>query len=444
MKRALVLVAVLSSCSDSNTAAGPDLAIGPVGGGGDGSDMASAPDLAVPAPPSKYPIDHIIVVVKENHTFDNYFGSFPGAEGTNMAKTSTGTVAVAQPPTTLSRDLCHEHSCALADWNGGAMDHWDIGDTRNASDKLAFAQYLESDIPNYWKYARTFGLADHFFSSMLGPSFPGHMFVLAAQTGWATGNPSGSSLSWGCDQSSSTTQEILTNGTCSTQNVFPCYDFATIFDILPAGVTWKFYGSTLPPGVGEVWSMLDAITHIRNQPTWMSNVVDASQFDSDVDNGTLPNVVFLVNQFLESEHPPLNICTGENWTVGHLNHVMAKPELWAHTAIFMTYDDFGGWYDHVAPPKQYGCDSTHPYGLGFRLPLIIVSPYAKNAVYKNVAHQASIPKFIESLWGLAPLADKDPAAQDGDGTDDLLGAFDFQQAPIAPLTLTQRSCTGAR
>ena len=88
--------------------------------------------------------------------------------------------------------------------------------------------------------------------------------------------------------------------------------------------------------------------------------------------------------------------------------------------------------------------SSKSNSLGFRLPMIIVSPYAKNAVYKNVAHQASIPKFIEALWGMPPLATYDPAALDGNDTDDLLGAFDFQQAPIDPLPLTQRSCSGQR
>ena len=210
-------------------------------------------------------------------------------------------------------------------------------------------------------------------------------------------------------------------------------------------MTWKFYGSTLPPAIGEVWSMLDAISHIRNTPAWSAQVVDASQFDSDVDNGTLANVVFLVDQDLASEHPPLNICTGENWTVGHLNHVMAKPELWARTAILMTYDDFGGWYDHVPPPVQYGCDDVTPYGLGFRLPLIIVSPYAKpGLVYTRVAQHASIPKFIEKVFGLPPLSAQDPAAQDGPDTDDLTMAFDWTQKPLPPLMLPQRDCTGQR
>ncbi len=466
MKRAawIFVVVGLSACSShSSGLKGGGGGAGGTGGGsggncgvdgcvGDGGGGTLGPTN--PPPGGKFPIDHVIVVVKENHSFDNYFGTFPGAEGTQTAQTSTGPVAVGQPPLQLTRDLCHTHECALADWNHGAMDHWDLGDPKNASDQLAFAQYVEQDIPNYWQYARHFGLADHFFSSMLGPSFPGHMFVLAAQTGWAINNPESSAITpnlfWGCDDPKgsgnppTTTQPVLDHGTCNVVHPFPCYEFPTVVDGLPPAVTWKFYGSTLPPVVGEVWSMFDAIGHIRMTDAWKNNVVDASQFDSDADNGTLPSIVFLVNQDTNSEHPPFNICSGENWTVGHLNHVMQNGKLWSSTAILLTWDDFGGWYDHVAPPKQYGCDDTTPYGLGFRLPLIVVSPYAKAGIYSRVAQHASIPKFIERVFGLPPLSAQDPAAQDGPDTDDLTAAFDWTQAPLSPLPLQTRSCIGQR
>src|SRR5207253_7327765 len=128
----------------------------------------------------------------------------------------------------------------------------------------------------------------------------------------------------------------------------------------------------------------------------------------------LPAVSWLVDQDLDDEHPNVgSVCSGENWTVGHLNHLMNSP-LWASTAILFTMDDFGGWYDHVAPPRQYGCDAQSPYGLGFRLPLIVISPYAKaGTVFKEVSEQASIPRFIEKVFGSTKtLHDLDPAAQD--------------------------------
>ena len=117
-----------------------------------------------------------------------------------------------------------------------------------------------------------------------------------------------------------------------------------------------------------------------------------------------------------------------------------NSDYWNDTAILFTMSGFGGWYDHVAPPRQYGCNQTQPYGLGFRLPLIIISPYAKPGyVFKEVAEQASIPRFIERVFGAPPLSNLDPAAQDGQAND-LFGAFDFAQAPLSPLRLELRTC----
>jgi phospholipase C len=396
-------------------------------GGADGGLMVSSP------------IKHVVVIVKENHTFDNYFGTFPGAEGTTTCKLKSGTIPCPKAPD-LPRDMCHTHDCALADWDLGKMDGFEQDPAANQNgDYLAWSQYDGTTIPNYWAYAEHFALADHFFANVLGPSFPGHMFFLAAQAGWAYGNPGTSVLHpyWGCDQSSGTTCPILANGTCTVESVFPCFSIPSIPDVLPKGIGWKFYGSNfylLP----EVWSMFNGINAIRNGPGW-ANVVTTDQFTTDIQNHTLPAVTWLVNQDLSDEHPGIGgVCAGENWTVGYVNQIMAS-NYWSDTVIFFSMDDFGGWYDHVPPPRQYGCDAQHPYGLGFRLPLIIMSPYVKQGVYKNVAEQASIPRFIERIFGAPALSTIDPAAQDGQAND-LLDAFDFTQTPIPPLMLQTRSC----
>ena len=388
-----------------------------------------------------FPIDHVVVIVKENHTFDNYFGSFPGAEGTTMCQLKGSTIPCPHAPDKTPRDLCHEHSCALTDWNGGQMNGWeDVSGSNSNNDYLAWAQYQESDIPNYWTYAKTFTLADHFFADVLGPSFPGHTFVLAAQAGWADGNPPTNVTHpyWGCDEAMTDTVPVLQGGGCTETNVFPCFKIPSLPDVLPTGITWKFYGTNfyvLP----EIWSMFDAINTIRNGQGW-SNVVNASEFTTDVQNGTLPNVTWLVDQDFADEHPDVGgVCAGENWTVGYVNQIMQSP-YWSHTAILFTMDDFGGWYDHVAPPRQYGCDATSPYGLGFRLPLIVISPYAKPGyIMKDVAEQASIPRFIEKIFGAPALSTLDPAAQDGQAND-LMSAFDFTQTPLPPLMLQTRTC----
>jgi phospholipase C len=388
------------------------------------------------------PIKHVVVVVKENHTFDNYFGSFPGAEGTTQCLTASGTIACPHAPLRTPRDLCHEHSCALSEWAGGAMNGWDqVSGTSSNGDHLAWAQYQESDIPNYWAYAKTYTLADHFFANVLGPSFPGHMEVLAAQAGWAIGNPNTDFFHpfWGCDQTFWSSVAILDHGSATQKSVFPCFNIPSIPDLLPATVNWKFYGTNFYV-FPEIWSMFNAISGIRNGPGW-SHVVHESQFAQDIANHRLPAVTWLVDQDLNDEHPNVgSVCDGENWTVDHLNKIM-QSEYWKDTAILFTMDDFGGWYDHVAPPRQYGGDAAHPYGLGFRLPLIVISPYARpHHVFKEVAEQASIPRFIERVFGVTnTLSDLDPAAQDGHAND-LLDAFDFSQAPLPPTVLPLRSC----
>jgi phospholipase C len=398
-------------------------------GGGSGGGGASRP------------IEHVVVIVKENHTFDNYFGSFPGAEGTQSCQLQDGVIPCPRAPDATPRDLCHEHDCALTDWNGGQMNGWeDVAGSDEGGDHLAWAQYREEDIPNYWAYARTFTLGDHFFANELGPSFPGHLFVLAAQAGWALDNPpvDWSSPYWGCDEYSWDTVPVLSEGTCTVEEVFPCFDIPSIPTVLPEGVSWKFYGSNfyvLP----EIWSMFNAIDSIRNGPDW-AKVVHFDEFETDLQNHTLPNVVWLVNQDLDDEHPNIgSVCDGENWTVERINALM-QSDYWPSTAILFTMDDFGGWYDHVPPPRQYGCDAAHPYGLGFRLPLIVISPYAKPAhVFSEIAEQASIPRFIEKVFGAPPLSDLDPAAQDGQAND-LMNAFDFEQAPLPPLVRPLREC----
>ena len=437
---------------DGSSASGPDLTTGgtsdggaPPGkdaGGPSGkdaatTDAASGPDLS--APPLM-PLKHIVIIVKENHTFDNYFGTFPGAEGTTKCTTSKGQIDCPHAPDFTTHDLCHEHQCALDDWNGGAMDGWDKNDF-NTTDQLAYAQYHEDDIPNYWQYARHFTLADHFFANVLGPSFPGHTFVLAAQSGWAFGNPPATITHpyWGCDEKSTDRVEIQDQLTCTTQSVFPCFKIPSLPDVLPTGVDWKFYGShfyLLP----EVWSMFNAIDSIRNGPDW-SKVVTTDEFAKDIASGNLPAVSWLVNQDFNDEHPFVgSVCRGENWTVEHINLIM-NSDYWKDTAILFTMDDFGGWYDHVPPPRQDGCDKAHPYGLGFRLPLIVISPYAKPGfVFKEVAEQASIPRFVEKVFGATQtLHSLDPAAFD-EGANDLMNAFDFAQTPLPPLPLNKRSC----
>ena len=179
---------------------------------------------------------------------------------------------------------------------------------------------------------------------------------------------------------------------------------------------------------GYRWSALDAIDHIRNTSLWTDHVVPTAQFVDDATNGRLPAVSWLVVNADRSEHPPASVCVGENWTVQQLNAVMQGPD-WNSTAIFLTWDDFGGFYDHVPPPK------VDNFVFGPRVPLLIISPYARQGFISHTFYEfSSVLKFIEERFGLKPLTKRDSEAND------MLDSFDFDQRPLPPLILKQRQC----
>jgi phospholipase C len=398
------------------------------------------PDASVPIP-----IEHLVIVVLENHTFDNLFANFPGAESLSQFDLPDGgSFAAPHCPDSLPRDLCHAHDCALTAWNDGGMDGWEnVNGTSNNNDHLAWCQYQRADVPGFWELAEHYAVADNFHSSMLGPSFPGHTFVVAAQAGWATGNPNAflPLILWGCDDPADTRVETLMNGTCSTQSVFPCFHIPSAVDVLPDGGTWKYYGTGANiGGTAFVWGSMDGIDSVRHGPGW-SNVQTYDNFAKDIDAGRLPTVSWLVDEDLASGHPPLSMCESSKWTAHYVNLLINSP-LFKKSAIIVTWDDYGGFYDHVRPPTQYGCDAQHPYGLGFRLPAIIISPYAKPGVFHGVTEQASVVRLIEELFGAPGAVGKlhtlDPAARD-DVAGSLLPAFDFTQSPL-PAVPARESC----
>ncbi len=410
-----------------------------------GPDAGAADAGPISVPPGK--IEHLVFIVNENHTFDNLFSGFPGADSIQTIPGPDGGFPAPQCPDALPRDLCHEHSCALTDWDDGGMDGWAnvAGSSDDAGDRLAWCQYTQSEIPGYWALASNYALADHFHASMLGPSFPGHMFTLAAQAGWSVGNPYDTTFGltqiiWGCDDLPGVVVDTLQDGGCNVVSPAPCFDIPSAPNVLPQGSTWKFYGTGLSlPVVGSVvWSMFDAIQPIRQGSSW-GNVVPYSQFDTDVAAGNLPTVSWLVDQDFDSGHPPFSMCANDTWVTTRVNEILQSP-LYATTAIVVTWDDFGGFYDHVPPPVQYGCDPTQPYGLGFRLPAILISPWVKRGVFHGLAEQASLVRLVEEVFApasIGALGAQDPAARDG-LAGSLLGAFDFNQSPLpaAPVKTT--------
>jgi phospholipase C len=377
-------------------------------------------------------IQHIVFMIKENRTFDNYFGTFPGADGATSCTISTGqTIPLGHTPDQV-RDMGHNWDDAVLAMDGGKMDKFDLVQWGNINgDHMSCSQYVQTDLPNYWTYAQTFTLADHFFSSLQGPSFPNHLYTVAAQSNGVISdnyNPTTADPNYGCDARTGTTVQILNpNGTFSF--VKPCFTITTLADLLQnAGVSWLYYA----PGEGQsgyLWNTLDAISQIRNGPLWTTNDVPYTQFTTDAQNGTLPAFSWLVQPGNVSEHPPSSLCAGENWSVEQLNAIMQGPD-WNSTVVFLTWDDFGGFFDHVGPP------SVDAFGLGPRVPFIVISPYAlANHISSTQYEFSSVLKFVEERFNLPNLGQRDANPNLSDLTD----AFDFTQAPLPPLVLTPRN-----
>lgn len=373
-------------------------------------------------------IEHVVFLIKENRSFDTYFGTFPGADGATTGVTSHGkVVALGRTPDRTPYDLGHSWQDALYAIDGGRMDKFDVmrhGDVNGYM--LPYTQVTASEIPNYFAYAHHFVLADRMFSSLAGPSFPNHLYSVAAQSGGVIDNPEPQDPGWGCDSDAKQNVLIMrANG--SIANVPPCFDFQTLADRMQAGgVSWRYYAP--PRGeYGYQWSTLDAIKHIRMGPLWTQKVVSDTQFASDALKGDLPAVSWLVTGEA-GEHPPNSICVGENWTVRQVNAVMQGPQ-WSSTVVFLTWDDFGGFYDHVPPPK------VDKFGLGPRVPLIIISPYARaGRISHSVYEFSSFLAFVEHRFHLQPLTERDREAND------MTDSFDFDQAPLPPLLLQEHSC----
>ncbi|MGH9449623.1 MAG: phospholipase C [Terriglobia bacterium] len=380
--------------------------------GGGSSTATSTPARDITA------IQHIVFIIKENHTFDSYFGTFPGADGATSGVTSTGTVVPLKPmPDVYQAPLCNGWGCAIEAIDGGKMDKFDL----ISGGLSAYTQVSEADIPNYWAYARQFVLADEYFTSEHGPSVPNYLYAIAAQSGGVIddGDPGSGTL---CDGTPYGNLAVMDNAGNITYQA-PCFDFQTLADSLEnAGLTWKYYGDGIPGGV------FDLIRHIRLSPTWPDHVATSAQFITDAQNGQLPAMSWLFPPAGSTEHPPESACAGENWTVEQLNVVMQGPA-WNSTAVFITWDDFGGFYDHVPPPQ------LDLFGLGPRVPLLIISPFAKSGYISHTVYEhSSVLKFVETRYQLPALTARDRMASD------MLDSFNFNQQPQPPLILQPRKC----
>jgi phospholipase C len=394
--------------------------------------ILTAVRVSAAASPDVSQIKHVVFILKENHTFDNYFGAFPGTDGVTSGLIHTGkSVPLRRSPNFFTEDIGHTFGDALLAMDNGKMDKFDLISGAVQHGHLAnYTQFRESQIPNYWALATRFAIADEFFTSVHGPSFPNHLFTIAAQSGEAINNPTGGGGTWGCDSSILTTSVdgIDANGNRFTE--FPCFDFPTVADSLnTAGLTWRYYGATLEQP-GYEWTEFDAIRRIRYGPQWKTNVRGYATFFKDIAQGDLANTTWITTDPEISEHPEESgSCAGENSTVKIVNALMNSPE-WSSTVIFVSWDDFGGFYDHVAPPQ------LDQLGLGPRVPLLIISPFVKSGYIEHQQLEfSSVVKFIEEVFGLPFLTARDT------NSNDMFDAFDFTDAPLPPMPLKTRRCS---
>jgi phospholipase C len=371
------------------------------------------------SPVAGSPIQHIVIIMQENRSFDNMFNGFPGADSVNTGM-SNGT-PVKLTPVSLgdSRDLDHSHKQWWSDWNNGAMDGFAQGGSL-----LPYSYVPEKDVEAYWTLARQYVLGDRMFQSNTGPSFVAHQYMIAGQSANVAENPTGST--WGCDASAGTTAALLGPNGTELPGVFPCFDYQTIADLLDEkGVTWRYYA----PASGDsfyILSAYQAVRHIRFGQDWQDNVISPqNRVLTDLQNGELAQVTWIVPDWAHSDHPGSG-SEGPDWVASIINAI-GNSQFWNSTAIFISWDDWGGWYDHVDPPK------VDAMGPGFRVPLLIVSPYARHGYVTHVNHESGgFIKFIEHNFDLGSLGTRDA------GSDAFEDCFDYAQAPGAFTAVPQR------
>jgi phospholipase C len=336
-------------------------------------------------------IANIVIVFQENHTFDNYFGTYPGADGT-ARKTyclpdAPGSSTCVTPfhDTNLSpADMSHNWKTAHADYDSGKMDGFVYTEGNNET----MGYFDGTDLSRYWKAAGAYVLCDRYFTSVMSESAPNHLFLVAGTAGG-----------------------ILEDTVPST------LPFPPIFQQLDAkGISWKVYSDDP--------SWYESFAYVKNSPTAMGNFKSAASFATDAKARQLSQVCWIIGAQGGDEHPSENIQTGENSVADDIVNVVGESPYWPSSAIFVTWDDFGGFFDHVAPPQ------VDQYGYGFRVPCLVISPFAKAGfIDSTVNDHTSILKFVETRFGLSPLSTRDAAANS------FLEAFDFTQPPrpFAPI-----------
>lgn len=399
------------------------------------------PLYPAPPDPATVPVQHIVIVVMENHAFDNYFGAYCPQSGPYCPETANGIqpgACVALHPllpasgcvtpypflnnqSNLSTpDIQHDWQPSHIAYDNGAMDGFY---TAEGFTTEPFGYYTANEIPEYYGLAEQYALGDNFFSGVLSYSLPNHWYILAGQappTSVYFTLPGTGTHHLGANERAYLNQANATH---------------TVVDLLArSSATWKYYDFPLPTYSSALathrafnyWNPLagKAASYTANTSAHLVNV---SAFYNDTARGTLPNISWVIPSVPESDHPPANLRTGQDWISTLVGDVEHSPQ-WNSTAVFVTWDEYGGFYDHVAPPV------VDQFGPSFRVPLLVISPYTPP---ESIPHEfgdfESLLRLVEWRYALGSLGTHDV------GAPLLLNYFDFAATPRPPLPTTNYS-----
>jgi phospholipase C len=412
-----VLIGVLASCGGAHTLTGGAPALPAV---------QSSESKTHRNSPSGGSIKHVVVVIQTNRSFDNLFANFPGADTVTQGRTNGGQSIPLKKSNLYTKNLYQNSRAAfLVDYDGGKMDGWSsVFVSRKRCATCAYEYVNPAQVHPYWVMAQQYVLADHMYPTENSGDFSSHQDLIR---GSSAINGQGSLVDfpthgpWGCDAQKGTTTPIVTlQGQYQKNGPAPCMQYSTLRDLLDGQhLSWKYYAPHLFGGglAGAYWDPFDAISAVRNSSEWTTNISSPeTNFFQDVSNGSLSAVSWVSPSDENSDHAGFGTKdTGPQWVAKVVNAI-GKSQYWKSTAIVVVWEDWGGWYDHVAPPQlDYA-------GLGIRVPMIVVSPYAKAKYVSHTQYEfGSIIRFIEDNWSLGRLGTTDTRATSIDD------AFDFTQ-----------------
>jgi len=367
------------------------------------------------------PIQHVIVVVQDSRTFENLFAGYPKADAPTYGSTLGGKRVPLSPISFQSGSKCTTSSLSSFStaYDNGKMDGFS---------PCAYVSVARRETAAYWDLAKQYTLADHTFASTHAGDFVNHLYLISgttriSQEEYVTGTPD--NFPWGCDAPAGTTVPVTTPGGVANAGLFPCFtQFNSIAHTLDAAnVTWKFYTAGSTEFSGEIWNSFDAINDVRHGPDWERNIASPNtRVFSDLRNGTLADVSWVIPSIADSDAPSARSATGPAWVTSIVDAAKASS-YWPHLAVIVIWANGGdqAFYDNVPPPQVPGV-----LGLGLRVPMLVISPYAKRNYVSHTTYESggTTLRFIEQVFGLPTLGTPASGATDA-RANSMLDCFTF-------------------